>query len=69
MTLIHVTHEAHEKMGGIGAVLEGLLTARAYQNVVARTLLVGAAELPPRQPLRELPTTDTSPTPISCRSQ
>ncbi len=57
MTLIHVTHEAHEKMGGIGAVLEGLLTARAYQNVVARTLLVGAAELPPRQPLRELQTT------------
>ena len=49
-TLIHVTHEAHEKMGGIGAVLEGLLTTRAYQGAVDRTVLVAAAEIPLRQP-------------------
>jgi len=45
-TLIHVTHEAREKMGGIGAVLEGLLTARAYQEAADRTILIGNAELP-----------------------
>jgi len=45
-TLIHVTHEAHGKMGGIGAVLEGLLTARAYQATVGRTILIGCGEVP-----------------------
>ena len=45
-TLIHVTHEAHRKMGGIGAVLEGMLTARAYQATVGRTILVGCCEVP-----------------------
>jgi glycosyltransferase involved in cell wall biosynthesis len=45
-TLIHVTHEAHRKMGGIGAVLEGMLTARAYQATVGRTLLLGCGEVP-----------------------
>jgi len=45
-TLIHITHEAREKVGGIGAVLEGLLTARAYQEAVERTILIGNAELP-----------------------
>jgi len=49
-TLVHITHEAHEKMGGIGAVLEGLLTTRAYQNAVDRTILVGNASLPLGQP-------------------
>jgi len=53
-TLIHITHEAHEKMGGIGAVLEGLLTTRAYQGAVDRTLLVGPADLPLRQPVKGL---------------
>jgi glycosyltransferase involved in cell wall biosynthesis len=48
-TLIHITHEAYEKMGGIGAVLEGLLTARAYQSVVDRTILIGASEVPPQK--------------------
>jgi glycosyltransferase involved in cell wall biosynthesis len=48
-TLIHVTHEAHEKMGGIGAVLEGLLTTRAYQAVIDRTILVGAGQVPFKQ--------------------
>jgi glycosyltransferase involved in cell wall biosynthesis len=41
-------------MGGIGAVLEGVLTSRAYQNVVDRTILIGAGEVPPRKPAADL---------------
>jgi hypothetical protein len=41
MIVIHVTHEAVEKIGGIGAVIAGLTTARAYQQAVERTVLVG----------------------------
>jgi glycosyltransferase involved in cell wall biosynthesis len=55
-TLIHVTHEAREKMGGIGAVLEGLLTARAYQEAADRTILIGNAELPLAEALPGLET-------------
>jgi hypothetical protein len=39
--LVHATHEAGVKVGGIGAVLDGLLGARAYHQQVQRTLLVG----------------------------
>ena len=39
--LVHATHEAGVKVGGIGAVLDGLLSAQAYQQHVARTVLVG----------------------------
>ena len=39
--IVHVTHEAIQKMGGIGAVLEGLLTTRSYNEAVERTFLVG----------------------------
>lgn len=39
--VVHVTHEAIQKMGGIGAVLEGLLTTRSYNQGVERTFLVG----------------------------
>lgn len=42
-TVVHVTHEACEKMGGIGAVLEGILTSPAYQRHVKRSILVGPA--------------------------
>jgi hypothetical protein len=41
ITAVHVTHEAAQKVGGIGAVLEGLLTTPAYRREVGRTLLVG----------------------------
>ena len=42
MTAIaHITHEAVEKVGGIGAVLQGLLTSRAYREAVERSILVG----------------------------
>ncbi len=39
--LVHVTHEAGVKVGGIGAVLNGLLGARAYGAGVARSIVVG----------------------------
>jgi hypothetical protein len=40
--LIHATHEAGVKVGGIGAVLDGLLSAPAYREQVDRTICVGA---------------------------
>ena len=40
-TVIHVTHEAVQKVGGIGAVLQGFFTARAYGDNVKRSILVG----------------------------
>lgn len=39
--VVHATHEAGFKIGGIGAVLDGLLSARAYTEAVPRTILVG----------------------------
>lgn len=39
--VIHATHEAGLKLGGIGAVLDGLLSARSYLKNVRRTVLVG----------------------------
>ncbi|NLF32358.1 MAG: hypothetical protein GX591_15895 [Planctomycetes bacterium] len=41
MNVVHITHEAVEKIGGIGAVIGGLVTTRAYQERVSRTILVG----------------------------
>ena len=41
MIVVHVTHEAVEKIGGIGAVIAGLMTAEAYQESVSRTILLG----------------------------
>jgi len=40
-TLAHVTHEAVDHIGGIGTVLEGLMTSPVYQAHVGRTILVG----------------------------
>jgi hypothetical protein len=40
-TVVHVTHEAIQKIGGIGAVLHGLLTSREYLKAVPRNVLVG----------------------------
>lgn len=39
--VVHSTHEAGIKLGGIGAVLDGLLTQAAYNDNVRRTILVG----------------------------
>ncbi len=43
-TLAHVTHEAVEKLGGIGTVLEGLMTSPVYQKHVKRSILVGPCQ-------------------------
>lgn len=40
-TIAHVTHEAVEKIGGIGTVLEGLITSPIYKDQVQRSILVG----------------------------
>ncbi len=40
LTVIHVTHEAVEHIGGIGTVLEGLITSPIYQKAVRRSILV-----------------------------
>jgi len=40
-TVVHVTHEALQKIGGIGAVLQGLCTSKAYLEKVQRNILVG----------------------------
>jgi len=41
MILVHVTHEAVERMGGIGTVIAGLITADAYADEISRTILLG----------------------------
>ncbi len=40
-TTVHLTHEAVEKVGGIGAVLQGFFTSQSYLNLVDRSILVG----------------------------
>jgi glycosyltransferase involved in cell wall biosynthesis len=40
-TVAHVTHEAVEQIGGIGTVLEGLMTSPVYQQHIKRSILVG----------------------------
>ncbi len=40
-TLVHVTHEAVQKIGGIGAVLQGVFTSRNYNEAFERTILLG----------------------------
>jgi hypothetical protein len=39
--VVHATHEAGLKVGGIGAVLDGLLSTSSYLDAVQRTILVG----------------------------
>jgi len=40
-TIVHVTHEAVGKVGGIGAVLQGFFTCPSYLESVERSILVG----------------------------
>ncbi len=40
-TVVHVTHEAVGKIGGIGAVLQGFFTCKSYLDAVERSILVG----------------------------
>ncbi len=46
-TLAHLTHEAVEKLGGIGTVLEGLITSPVYQSAVRRSILIGPMAVVP----------------------
>ena len=39
--VIHATHEAGAKVGGIGSVLDGILSTKSYNEQVERTILVG----------------------------
>ena len=39
-TAVHITHEAIGKIGGIGAVLEGLFTSNAYLKEIGRSILI-----------------------------
>jgi hypothetical protein len=41
ITAVHVTHEAVGKIGGIGAVLEGLFTSRTYLATIERSIITG----------------------------
>ncbi|MGE5610517.1 MAG: hypothetical protein ACM359_14800 [Bacillota bacterium] len=40
-TVVHVTHEAIQKIGGIGAVLQGLFTSPNYLDTIHRNIMVG----------------------------
>lgn len=40
-SVVHVTHEAVQKIGGIGAVLHGLITSKTYRSQVKRDILLG----------------------------
>jgi hypothetical protein len=39
--VVHVTHEAVGKIGGIGAVLHGLFTCNSYLETVDRSIIIG----------------------------
>jgi len=41
ITVVHVTHEAVGKVGGIGAVLDGFFTCPSYLEAVSRSIIVG----------------------------
>ena len=43
-TIVHVTHEAVQKVGGIGAVLQGFFTAKAYNQNIHRSILLGPGD-------------------------
>lgn len=51
---VHSTHEAAEKIAGIGAVLDGILPQKAYADAFPQSLLVGPYPFPEgRSPLCE----------------
>jgi len=39
--LVHITHEAAGKIGGIGAVLHGLFSSKSYLDAVERSIVIG----------------------------
>jgi len=52
--VVHATHEAGLKLGGIGAVLDGLLSAPTYLEKVKRTILVGPMNTKDRTEMERL---------------
>jgi hypothetical protein len=54
LTIVHVTHEAIDHMGGIGTVLAGLMTAPSYRAAVRRSILVGPLPHPDARPMNPL---------------
>jgi len=56
--VVHATHEAGFKQGGIGAVLDGLLSARSYLENVRRTVLVGPMDTTDKAAMERLTTPD-----------
>lgn len=49
LTVVHVTHEGVDHIGGIGTVLEGLMTSPVYRGAVGRSIIVGTLPYPDRQ--------------------
>jgi glycogen synthase len=39
--IVHVTHETTQKIGGIGAVLKGFFTCKAYLEFAGRSIVIG----------------------------
>ena len=39
-TVVHVTHEAIGKIGGIGAVLQGFFTCKSYLDSIDRSIII-----------------------------
>ncbi|NOX62905.1 MAG: hypothetical protein GXP42_13325 [Chloroflexi bacterium] len=52
--LVHITHEAGVKVGGIGAVLDGLLSAKSYNDAIPRSILVGPLNMGNRAEMERL---------------
>jgi hypothetical protein len=52
--VVHATHEAGLKLGGIGAVLDGLLSAPSYLRNIGRTVLVGPMDMTDRTEMERL---------------
>lgn len=52
--VVHATHEAGVKVGGIGAVLDGLLSSEHYNRQVGETLLVGPMDTDDRTAMERL---------------
>ena len=40
-TIVHISHEAAARMGGIGQVLQSLITCKTYLNSVKRSIIIG----------------------------
>lgn len=51
---VHVTHETVKKIGGIGAVINGMCSSSSYRNFFEKTLLYGPVFGDPMEAVREI---------------